>query len=58
VKEEGDDMMKFDDLQALFEGRWTGTKLLKHMQKCAMCREKAKAVVNYPGRQASPERQE
>lgn len=56
VKETGDEMMMFDDLQALFEGRWTGTKLLKHMQTCALCKEKAEAVVNYPGRQASPTR--
>lgn len=58
VAETGDHMMMFDDLQALFEGRWTGTKLLKHMQTCALCREKAEAVVNYAGRQASPMRAE
>lgn len=44
VKETGDRMMMFDDLQALNEGRWTGRKLLKHMQACEVCQEKGKTL--------------
>ncbi len=37
LKEQNDPMLTFDDMQSIFEGRWTSRKLLNHMQTCQVC---------------------
>ena len=39
IRESGDDMMIFDDMQGTFTGRYTGTRLLKHIQARARAAE-------------------
>ncbi|KAK0711893.1 hypothetical protein B0H67DRAFT_555798 [Lasiosphaeris hirsuta] len=39
IREAGDDMMIFDDMQGTFTGRYTGRKLLKHLQNRAKRQE-------------------
>ena len=41
IREQYTPLVKFDDLQGMAEGRWTGRDLFRHMQGCASCQANA-----------------